>query len=63
MMKKRNTPTFARAIKLYSKDVTITLIPLTLLILLKGLSNLMVLKALMFESENIPHILLNSLYQ
>ena len=45
MIKIRKRATFARGGRLSINDETITLIPLTLLILLKGLSSLIVLKA------------------
>ena len=57
MIKDRNNATFAREGKLYNKDVTITLIPLILLILLKGLSNLIVLRALIELPPTKPYIL------
>lgn len=48
--------TLANGGKLYSNEVTITLIPLILLILLNGLNSLIVLKALTDYPPSRPHI-------
>ena len=55
IIKVKKRATFANASKLKIREVTITLIPLTLLILLNGLKSLIVLNAPVFApSPTIP---------